>query len=161
MNAGPHRVTPKAIAVWFINHADRNAGEAITHLKVQKLAYYADAWYLANFDKPLIEEEFQAWTHGPVSLSIWSKYKGSNWNALEPERNIRVHDDISSFLSAVYDEYGQFSASKLEELTHSEYPWRLTRGNLPLEAACDKGISKIVTRNYYAERLGKPPVETI
>ena len=37
---------PKRIARWFINHADRDAGEAITPLKLQKLIYYAQAWAL-------------------------------------------------------------------------------------------------------------------
>ena len=56
----------KIVARWFVNHADRASGEAITQLKLQKLVYYADAWFLANFDEPLIKEDFEAWAHGPV-----------------------------------------------------------------------------------------------
>lgn len=51
-------VSPNMIAGWFVNHSDREAGDVVTHLKVQKLCYYADAWFLANFDRPLIAESF-------------------------------------------------------------------------------------------------------
>ena len=35
------------IAHWFAGSIDREAGDSITHLKVQKLVYYAQAWSLA------------------------------------------------------------------------------------------------------------------
>lgn len=46
-------VSALELSGWFVNAADRDAGEAITHLKVQKLVYYAQAWFLANFDRPI------------------------------------------------------------------------------------------------------------
>ncbi len=60
-------VAPTLIATWFINRIDREAGELITHLKVQKLVYYAEAWFLANFDRTLINEDLQA--DLPLSIS--------------------------------------------------------------------------------------------
>lgn len=32
------------------------SGETMSNLKLQKLAYYADAWYLAFFDEKLVDE---------------------------------------------------------------------------------------------------------
>ena len=40
--------------------------ESMTHLKLQKLCYYAQAWYLTIYGQRLFNEEFQAWLHGPV-----------------------------------------------------------------------------------------------
>ena len=53
--------TALQIADWFAGAIDREAGDSITHLKLQKLVYYAQAWFLALNDKPLFEEEMQAW----------------------------------------------------------------------------------------------------
>ena len=126
------RISPKSVASWFLNNIDRDSGEAITHLKLQKLLYYTEAWYLANFDRPLFEENFRAWAHGPVCRS--DKYKAKGWDALPSEcRFTKVPQDIEEFLKAVNSEYGQFSAKKLENF-HNEDPWQLTRGNLPHEA---------------------------
>jgi len=38
------RCPPSDIARWFINRADRLAGDDMTHLKLQKLIYFAQAW---------------------------------------------------------------------------------------------------------------------
>ncbi len=53
--------SPLDMAKWFINRVDREAGEAMTHLKVQKLLYFAQAYYLANYNQQLFSEDMQAW----------------------------------------------------------------------------------------------------
>ncbi len=150
----------KHVATWILNHVDRGSGEAITHLKLQKLVFYVEAWFLANFDRPLFQDA-QAWTHGPVFRSIYNKYKGSQWEALPSERVVKFSSELEGFISAVYEEYGQFSAKRLERMTHEEDPWKITRGDLPLEARCDDPIDKLLTRNYYAQRLGKKDIKTL
>ncbi len=152
---------PAAVAAWFINNVDRDAGEAITHLKLQKLLYYAEAWHLANFDRPLFKEDFEAWAHGPVCRKVYDKYRSHSWEALDPVRPMPVSDSLVDFLTAVYDEYGQFSAKKLEKMSHEEDPWKKTRGNLPAEARCDDSISKLLMRNYYAKLLGKREIKKL
>jgi uncharacterized phage-associated protein len=99
-------VSPNMISGWFVNHSDREAGDVVTHLKVQKLCYYADAWFLANFDRPLMAEASEAWAHGPVSPMVWKKYRGSGWDSLGPEKDIVVPNAIVPFLTAIYEEYG-------------------------------------------------------
>lgn len=154
-------VSPSAVAKWFINHADRDAGEAMTHLKVQKLVYYAEAWFLANFDRSLTNEDFEAWAHGPVSPKVYSKYRDNGWEALPPERAQTLPENVGDYLTAVYNEYGQFSAKRLEALTHSEEPWKVTRGNLPPEARCNESIDRLLMRNYYAEKIGKKAIKRL
>lgn len=155
------RIPAKALAGWFVNAADRSAGEAPTHLKVQKLVYYTQAWYLANFDLPLFDEDMQAWTHGPVVPSVYEKYRGSGFDVLPVEAKPRIPDEIVPFLRAVYEKYGQFTAKRLEQITHEEDPWRITRGGLPLEARCTLPIQKLLIRNYYAARLGKKEIKKL
>lgn len=52
------------IANWFINQFDRESGDNITHLKVQKLLYFSQAWYQVLKNEELFAEEIEAWAHG-------------------------------------------------------------------------------------------------
>lgn len=161
MTAQIKKLPAASVGRWFLNHADRDSGEALTHLKLQKLIYYAQAWFLANYDRPLFNEDMEAWAHGPVAQTVYKKYRGNGWEALPPEKAVNVGDELSDFLAEVYDEYGQFSAKKLEKMTHEEEPWKAARGDLPPEARCNNPISKLLMRNYYAKRLGKKKIKSL
>ncbi|MBJ7533779.1 DUF4065 domain-containing protein [Rhodomicrobium vannielii ATCC 17100] len=147
---------PSTLAKWFINNTDRDSGDVITHLKLQKLVYYAQAWHLANFNRPIFDEDMQAWTHGPVVPSLWKEYKDKGWDAIPPEPKFNLKNKrLNEFLMEINRKYGYYSAKKLEHLTHREDPWKQTRGNIPLEAKCTNPIDKILIRDYYAARIGK------
>ena len=155
------KVPAKHVARWFLNHADREAGEALTQLKLQKLVYYADAWYLANFDKPMISEKFEAWAHGPAIRSLYAKYREAGWDSLPPENGPMPPEAVNKFLTSVYQEYGQFGAKKLEEMTHNELPWQAARVGLRPEEASKNEISKLIMRNFYASRIGKKEISKL
>ena len=155
------RVSARIIAGWFVNAADRDSGEAPTHLKIQKLVYYTQAWYLANFDTPLFDEDMQAWTHGPVAPSVYEKYRGAGFDVLPQERKAGVPESTIDFLQTIHEEYGQYTAKRLEKMTHEEDPWKITRGELALEARCTRPIDKLLIRNYYAKRLGKKEISKL
>lgn len=147
---------PSEIAKWFINHADRSAGDDMTHLKLQKLIYFAQAWHLANLNRPLFEEDMQAWTHGPVVPSVWQAYRSHQWGSIPPlDGEPDVDKNVAGYLDTIYEKYGKFSAKALERLTHEHEPWKLTRGDLPLEAKCTKAIDKNLIRDFYAKRINK------
>lgn len=154
-------VPAKSVARWFVNQVDRDAGELITQLKLQKLVYYADAWFLVHFDRPLIPENFEAWAHGPVVRPLYSKYSKHGWDALPQESNPNLPDGVEEYLAAVFSEYGQYGAKKLEKMTHEETPWIEARGNLSLEANCKTKISKLTMRHFYAARIGKKEIKTL
>ena len=153
--------TPNDVASYILNIVDRDAGEAVTHLKLQKLVYYAQSWYLANFDRALFEEDMQAWTHGPVARSVYDQHKGNSWAALEATGESGLPESVRGFVTAVYEEYGQYGAKKLEKMTHDDLPWLETRGDLRPEQRCEDPISKVTMRNFYAAQLGKEPVEAL
>ncbi|MDC7291062.1 DUF4065 domain-containing protein [Blautia schinkii] len=45
-------------------------------MKLQKLCYYSQAWSLVWDDSPLFNEDFQAWTNGPVCSELFFKTQG-------------------------------------------------------------------------------------
>lgn len=147
--------SPADMARWFINRVDRASGEAITHLKLQKLLYFAQAYHLANFNKPLFKEDMQAWAHGPVVPSVWHAYKEHGWNSLDSTDAPDVPEEIEAYLNAVYETFAKFDAKELERLTHEHRPWRETRGDLPPEARCTRPIDKKLIRDFYARKIKK------
>jgi uncharacterized phage-associated protein len=142
----------KAIDIcnWFLASIDREAGDSITHLKLQKLVYYAQAWALAQLNKPLFEEDFEAWTHGPIVPSLFHQFKDNGWEALPYPDSVPIfNSDIETLLEEVLEVYGNLSARQLENLTQNEYPWKKARGNLPDEIRATTVISKEAMKMYY------------
>lgn len=140
----------KDIAKWFLCAVDREAGDCITHLKLQKLLYYAQAWSLVLIDKPMFKEEIQAWMHGPVVPEVYDEYCKYGYNEIpKPDEYPMIDKEYEEVLEEVMKTYGIFQAKYLEQLTHSEKPWIEARGDLPLEAKCDKVISLDTMKEYY------------
>jgi uncharacterized phage-associated protein len=137
----------------------------VDHLKLQKLLYYIQSWHLVMFDKPLFDEDFKAWVHGPVLPSVWSKLKDhSTLNtkvrmkaSLVPAIKARIEKKLLKeqleLINDVLEEYGTKTGYHLECLTHSEDPWKAARGNLPPDEKSSARISKAAMRKFYAARL--------
>jgi len=148
--------TALQVADWFRNAVDRGAGDSITHLKLQKLVYYAQAWSLALLHRPLFAEEVQAWAHGPVAPSVWHHFKDHRWDALPPAAQVADFDpETEALLRDVMDTYGEHSGTALEELTHREEPWLRARNGLPPEARSASVIHQEHMRQFYGDLYAK------
>lgn len=124
------------VAKWFLAHnrivSDEDGAEYISNLKLQKLLYYAQGCFLAITDKPLFDDKILAWQHGPVVEKIYHKYKCNGAEGIPFDEDF----DFSKFskkenelLEEVYNEFGQYSAWKLRNMTHNETPWKETKQN--------------------------------
>ena len=138
----------KDIAKWFLSK------DAMTHKKLQKLCYYAQAWYCTLYRRgPLFSDEIQAWVHGPVVTSLYPVYADYRWDTIPKDafNEDIFSDDVLSVLESVYHTYGDFSGDQLESLTHSEDPWRLARGSLKPWESCTRAISIDSMREFYSK----------
>lgn len=140
-----------------------SAGSAL-HLKLQKLVYYVEAYHQAYFDQALIEDEFEAWLHGPVSRRLWNHYKqiANIYDPImcdvEPEKAIdafrgKVTEDQLELIDDVLKEYGHESAYALECLTHSEEPWIRARKGYAPDDRCEEVIDKNIMKEFYKQYL--------
>lgn len=63
-------------------------GEGITTMRLEKLAYYCEAWHLASTLQPLFSAEIQAFRDGPVVRELFARHKGrravDQWNGSTP-----------------------------------------------------------------------------
>lgn len=73
-----------AIANFFIKK-NKSEPTDFTHLKIQKLLFFAQGWFMANYNMPLFNESFEAWRHGPVVRSIYNALHGSGDSTIDNE----------------------------------------------------------------------------
>jgi uncharacterized phage-associated protein len=147
------------VANYFISKANNEDENFMTPLKLQKLCYYAQAWSLVWDDKELFKEDFQAWVHGPANYKLYKKYdvgKNVYIDNVDSAFNMRLFNkDQLNTLDAVWTAYGKFSGSYLEQLTHQEDPWKLTRGTLPPGMGSNVIIDKKFIKEYYSKEYGE------
>ena len=126
-------------------------GDLITNLKLQKLLYYTNAWYMALHKKSLFEEDFQAWIHGPVVPSVYRYFKDCMSRPIIAEkRSASLDPEVSSHILDILSEFGGYSVLQLEIMTHREDPWRDARGTLPPDQSSTNTISKSSIYKYYS-----------
>ncbi|MDR0942290.1 MAG: DUF4065 domain-containing protein [Holosporales bacterium] len=104
----------------------RDGEEGISNLKLQKLCYYAQGFWLALKGECLFNEDIEAWQHGPAIFKLYEKYKEYKSNPIPASSDFDIDSipkEIASFLNEIYQEYGQYSAWKLRAMTHRESPW--------------------------------------
>jgi uncharacterized phage-associated protein len=155
---------------WDLGHIITNyvnqKGDTISHKKLQKLLYYVEAWHLVNFDNPILNEDFQAWVHGPVVPELYHKLKEFGFNDLkvvndefetvDEEINSiiaknKISDETIEFVYSVLDRYGSLTSFELELLSHSEAPWLEARQDYPPHEPCTNIISKDTMKAFYSK----------
>jgi uncharacterized phage-associated protein len=122
------------IANKIVANTDINQGETISNLKLQKMLYYLQGFFIAVFDKKLFEEAIEAWQYGPVVREAYVHFKefGPSSISLKEEENIiDLSQNEDELFREVMEEYGQFSAIKLMNMTHEELPWKKTFNENP------------------------------
>lgn len=117
---------------------ERFGNDDMTHLKLQKLCYYAYGWWLAlKPDEPtLMQSKPQVWKLGPVFQPIYSAYAGHRGGQIEPNqikpigpfeeaRTIQQSDDSESkLIDWIWGRYGHFTGAQLSDMTHEPgTPW--------------------------------------
>lgn len=145
------------VADWFINRIDRQEGEVITALMVQRLVYFAQAWFLANKGRPLFADDFEAWPTGPVVRSIFERFENfayANVPAMDVVREIK--GEKLDLLEDIHERYGCYRVKKLEELSQEEGgPWQTSRGSLAPEVGSSNVIPKYEIKKFYGAKIGK------
>lgn len=126
----------RALANFFIDRAAQKA-RPITTMTLLKVLYFAHAWHLAKYGRPLVAQPFEAWKHGPVNRVVYDQMKALGAKHVT-DRLISFdaeicgfrptpycfEPDLNKFLENIFDYYSQFDAFKLSDLTHEKgSPW--------------------------------------
>lgn len=109
---------------------------AITPLKIAKLVYMANGWWLTlpqSEGQSFVRDDVEAWRYGPVYPRI---YRAFSWfgarqiTELAINREIgmpytgRFSDEEIKFLEKIIDTYSKYDGWQLSKMTHDEdTPW--------------------------------------
>lgn len=145
------------------------AGDGITNKKLQKLLYYVKAWGLVYFEDGVLNDEFEAWAHGPVCPIVYHAYKQYGFGLIETDmaektamtfvtnfRKRQIASGLSEkmdLVDAVFDKYGQITSLQLELLTHQEDPWIEARKGLSPVENGNRVISEESMRTFYGKAV--------
>jgi len=129
---------------------DNNEREGITNLKLQKVLYFAQAYYLSKVGKPLFSDNIEAWEYGPVVPNIYHKFKarGSDPIICEEDKSALLDEDKET-LKKIWGTFGGYSASKLVDISHAHTPWKIANQSV------NKVISHKAIKEYYTPLLNK------
>lgn len=128
-------------------------GDVMTPLKLQKMVFYADAWYMAlNDGTELVPDSFEAWVHGPVARPLYTRFADYKWRPIDEEIACpELPPKVKAHLEEIYQVFGGYTAFELEQLTHQEQPWISARGELANDVPCRNLIDKDITAKFYRE----------
>lgn len=141
------------VANFFVDLANNTVDECMTNLRINKLLYFAQAWSLVRFNKPLFEEDIQAWDYGPVIPSVYHTFKPCGSDRI---KDIATDYPLEAFLPEqiellldVARHYGQYSSPKLIDMTHEKgSPWQ----EVYEEGVPYITISKESMKNYFSKK---------
>lgn len=125
----------------------------MTTMKLQKLVYYSQAWHLAWYGVPLFEEDFQAWSNGPVCPELFAAHKGLfviGTSKLQYGDRTKLKGNQKETVESIIDFYGDKDAHWLSMLTHKERPWIKARKGIPDGDYCVNVIEKEEMQDYYS-----------
>ncbi len=162
-------VVAKYIGLFLISR-----GMTVSPLKLQKLLYYVQSWYMVFFGRnnTLFAQAPQAWVNGPVYPMIYSQYRDKVSNMCDHlsagdfgASNDKVDETLGELASSlkwspeeeelvgsIIMLYGAKSQNGLIFLTHAEQPWVEARAGLAPYQRSDKEISLDTMYNYYKAR---------
>lgn len=115
-------------------HLARSRGiNDITNLKLQKLLYFCEAYYMCITEKSqMFDDNFNALTFGPVVLNVYNNYKSNLSYPIEimenddfiSENGSPVAKEYIDTINQVLESFGTMKASQLVALTHmADSPW--------------------------------------
>lgn len=148
MTAGSAPTSAAAVANAFLDlqREDRENFPRIDQMKLYKLVYYAQAWWLAQKDTPLFEEDIYAWPWGPVVKELYGDFKGAGRSPITSQRATHLvktgpgffdfqmaepdkpKPEVMTFLKEIWDVHKPFTGIALSNATHAPgEPWTIVK----------------------------------
>ncbi|MDR3706862.1 MAG: DUF4065 domain-containing protein [Capsulimonadaceae bacterium] len=153
-----------SVANFFLELADTDDEyRSVTHMKLQKLVYFAHGWHLGLFGTPLINERIQAWKYGPVVPSLYSEFQAYGSSPITGcvacvAPLDKADHTTREFLKLIWNSYKKFSALDLSSFTHQPgTPWSKTIEPYKDEPTFhhDMEISDALIKEYFSVEASK------
>ncbi|MCD9070676.1 Panacea domain-containing protein [Staphylococcus chromogenes] len=106
-------------------------------MKVHKLMYYIQKTSIALVGKPIIDEQFEGWVHGPVLPSLRGLF---DYFVEDNSFNDKINTTEEYIIENAIYEYGKYATWALRDKSHEEISWKNSREGL---SESERGYKKI------------------
>jgi uncharacterized phage-associated protein len=149
-------VTAMEVARYLLHlNNEEPENDPLTHMRLQKLLYYCQGWFLGMRDAALFDDRIEAWTHGPVVPNVYrmfADYDGDPIPRHQGRDAVEIASDHKDFIKRIWDHYKRFSATELRRMTHNEQPWLNARGDRSPDDRTDAEITDDAMRSYFGQQ---------
>jgi uncharacterized phage-associated protein len=134
---------------WFLSQSTNEV--PITHLALQKLLYFSQAWNKIWNGDWLFQNDCEAWVHGAVYRNVYDEFKKFKYHPL-PKIDVEVQlskkeVEVLQFVKKYY--FDIYSAKSLETICHEEEPYKLARKGCKAVDSSNQVIKKEDILEYY------------
>lgn len=136
------------VAKWILTEAKRQ-NVSMTHMKLQKLLYYIQAYYIGITGKPLFNNIIQAWQHGPVIPDVYRVYSKYGGKSFEIDDDIVIPEEFLYLVKTVVSDKGHLSVHILRNMTHKEKPWQVASNNHQDKTISNEMINEAFTDMFW------------
>lgn len=134
------------IGRYIINYSN-SKGYGISNLKLQKLLYFVQAYFLinSNGDEACFFDRIEAWDFGPVVPNVYREFSENGScniptitsylvfgpGGISGIRRVAYDDSMidkkdKKLIEKIVDDLSAYSASTLVRITHMQEPWKST-----------------------------------
>lgn len=149
VTANPRVVSAAEVANTFLDLQSRDSSDfpRIDHMKLQKLLFYSQAWWLAQMPNELFNEDIEAWPWGPVVRDIYLQFKDCGGDPIIGKRAKMLgkasphsseytlieappisDDTVRGYLADVWEKHKSSTGIQLSNATHEPgEPWTIVK----------------------------------
>lgn len=144
------------VALYILQLLSQNESK-VSAMKLQKICFYVQGWYVAKKGHSLFKHDFQAWRYGPVSPTLY-KYHTKNATVSLNSTNIpgniqNISGADKKFIEVIVSLYAGFTGLQLSELSHKQDPWINARHGNPENSPSTNEINLESMQEYFSKFL--------
>ncbi|WP_282144722.1 Panacea domain-containing protein [Thomasclavelia cocleata] len=117
-----------SVAQYLYEYYQEKTRDKIDELKLQKLLYFIQRESIALTSKPMFNESFEGWVHGPVSTEVRKRYDKEHGIVCLTKK---LDQQEAYIVRNVFEQYGYYDSWYLRNLSHEEYSWKNSRIGIP------------------------------
>lgn len=117
--------------VWYVK--ENHKGSILTHVKLQKIMYYAYAEFLKQKNKSLFNEKIAKWQYGPVIREVYDEFRVYGYSQINSPRKI-----------------GRFILDSSNELVIDEQQFSPEIIDLERKEVINEVIDKLIIRDAFS-----------
>jgi uncharacterized phage-associated protein len=156
----------RAVGNAILDVAERE-GLQLSNLPINKIIYLAHAWYLSQYNEPLVDSPFEAWQYGPVHPQVYRQFKRHGDKPVigrltridlitgeDVPFEVNLSEQELNHIDQMTKFYGTKSAYWLVQKTHEPgSPWDQVWTAAESKPVPGMVIPDSVTESYYKEIL--------